>query len=74
MTFAKIGLPKDPQGRIRIKSCQSSSYWYAGLVGQVVPFERVDGYGYWAREGGIYNCINVIKHEDATLLPPETTS
>lgn len=61
------GMPR----RVRIDRCSDRSFWYADRIGQIVVVERNDGYGYWAREGGIYNCINVIKHEDATLLPLE---
>lgn len=40
-------------------------------MGQTILCEFIDGEGYWAREGGVYNCINVIKKEDAELLEQE---
>jgi hypothetical protein len=59
------GMPR----RARIDRCSDKSFWYADRVGQVVIIERIDGYGYWSREGGEFNCINYIKPEDATILP-----
>jgi len=57
--------------RVQIERCSDASFWYRDLVGKVVMIEAADSCGYWAREGGEFNCINVIKHEDATLLPLE---
>jgi len=59
-----------PRVRVKILKCQDSA-WYAGKVGEIVDAERTDNYGYWAREGGDFNCINYIKYEDAILLPNE---
>lgn len=72
----KIGIPQPPRldgmpRKIKINKCSDSSYWYKDLVGKVIMIERIDGYGYWGREGGIYNCINFVRFEDATLLPLE---
>lgn len=71
----RVSLPRPPRldGGIRkatIHRC-SGSYWYADKIGETVLVEFVDSEGYWAREGGEYNCINVIRKEDATLLPLE---
>lgn len=55
--------------KARIDKCSDPSWWYASRVGQVVDIEMIDAEGFWSREGGIYNCINKIKPEDATLLP-----
>jgi len=38
--------------------------WYASKVGQDVLIERVDRNGLWAREGGEYNAINIIRFSD----------
>lgn len=70
---AHIGLGKhpalaaQPRRTILVKRCTSPGAWYERLVGQEVECEFVDHEGYWAREGGIYNCINKIKLEDAEV-------
>lgn len=71
----KVCLPRRPSlnggpRKVYVARC-SGSYWYRDLVGQIVLCEFVDGEGYWAREGGVFNCINVIKKEDAELLELE---
>lgn len=38
--------------------------WYKNLVGQSIQIEAMDLDGMWAREGGAYNCLNVIRPED----------
>lgn len=60
-----------PLRKAKIERCSDSGYWYADKVGQTVVVEFIDNEGYWSREGGIYNCINVIRKQDATLLPLE---
>lgn len=70
-----IGLPRPARldtcpRKARINSCPAG-WWYESKVGQVVEIEFIDREGYWAREGGTYNCINKIRPEDATLLPLE---
>jgi hypothetical protein len=59
------------QSKVRIDRCSDRLYWYADMIGQTVPIEFVDAEGYWAREHGPFHCINVIRHEDATILPAE---
>lgn len=56
--------------KVRVLGCPRS-YWYRNLVGQVVLCEFVDSEGCWAREGGVYNCINIIRWEDVELLELE---
>jgi hypothetical protein len=73
MCFAKVSFPR-PQRleapiRVRIDKCSHAQAWYTGRVGEIVNVEFEDGEGYWAREGGVYNAINVIRKGDATLLP-----
>lgn len=70
-----ISLPRphrlgQPIRKATINSCPPG-WWYADKVGQTVIIEFIDSDGYWSREGGIYNCINKIRPEDATLLPLE---
>lgn len=72
----KVCLPRRPSlnggpRKVYIARCSSPSYWYKNLVGQTILCEFIDREGYWAREGGIFNCINVIKREDAKLLDLE---
>lgn len=74
MLFAKVSLPRKPRldtcpRQARIDRCSDPHYWYADRVGRVVTIEFIDSEGYWSREGGIYNAINVIRAKDATLLP-----
>ncbi len=69
-----ISLPRPPRldggpRRVRIDRCSRNGSWYADRIGQTVLCEFIDNDGYWAREGGVYNCINVIRKEDAELLP-----
>lgn len=71
----KISLPSRPRldtcpRKAVIERC-SGSYWYRNLVGQTVEIEFIDRDGLWSREGGVYNCINVIQPGDARLLPLE---
>lgn len=71
-----ISLPRPPRldggpRKARILRCSDRGYWYRDLVGHIVPIEFQDSEGYWAREGGEYNCINVIRKQDADLLPLE---
>lgn len=71
-----ISLPRPPRldggpRQVRITQCSDPMYWYQDRVGQTILCEFVDSEGYWAREGGVFNAINVIRPEDATLLPLE---
>lgn len=54
-----------------IERCTLSGAWYEKRVGHNILIESVDSGGYWAREGGEYNAINIIRHSDARLLPFE---
>lgn len=71
-----VSLPRPPRldsgpRKVRIERCTNNGAWYAARIGQVVPIESIDDEGYWGREGGTFNCINVIRKCDATLLPLE---
>ena len=71
-----ISLPRPPRldggpRKVHITRCSNPGYWYQAKVGQTILCEFVDREGYWAREGGTFNCINVIRPEDATLLSLE---
>jgi hypothetical protein len=52
---------------VMILRCFDSLAWYAKKIGQTLPIEYEDSCGYWAREGGTYNAINIIRKTDATL-------
>lgn len=49
---------------VKIERCSDPMMWYASKVGQDVLIERVDRNGLWAREGGEYNAINIIRFSD----------
>lgn len=49
---------------VKIERCEDPSMWYANRVGQNIRIERVDREGLWAREGGQFNAINVIRFTD----------
>lgn len=66
--FPKPQTLSEPRN-VRLNCCSISGGWYARLVGQVIAIEFEDSEGYWAREGGQYNCINIIRKADTTLLP-----
>ncbi len=75
MSYVHISLPRPPRldtcpRKAVIERC-SGSFWYRDMVGQTVTVEFIDSEGLWAREGGTYNCINVIRKEDARLVDLE---
>lgn len=49
---------------VKIEHCSDSLMWYADKVGQEVRVEKVNRDGLWAREGGQYNAINIIRFTD----------
>jgi len=49
---------------VKIERCSDPMMWYATKVGQDILIERVDRDGLWAREGGAYNAINIIRFSD----------
>lgn len=49
---------------VKIERCTDPLMWYADRVGQEVKIEKVDRDGLWAREGGHYNAINIIRFTD----------
>jgi hypothetical protein len=71
----RVSIPRPPRldtcPRLAVIERCSGNYWYADKVGQTVEIEFIDDEGYWSREGGYYNCINVIRRSDARLLPLE---
>jgi hypothetical protein len=60
--------PISPTLRGTIVSAQPG-WWYENRVGQIITIEREDYEGYWAREGGVYNCINKLVKTDVELIP-----
>ena len=61
--------------QLRIKSCQSTRLWYAGMVGQVVPMVKQDSNGYWATEHHEYGSSpNIILFQDAEVIEDDTSS
>ena len=49
---------------VKIERCSDPMMWYASKVGQDILIERVDREGLWAREGGEYNAINIVRFAD----------
>lgn len=76
MSFIKVSLPRRPRldtcpRKAVITGLSRSGMWYRDKVGETVTVELIDDEGYWAREGGTYDAINVIYKQDARLLPLE---
>lgn len=52
---------------LHIHRCSDPHMWYAGLVGQTVPYLGTWSDGYKSREPA--GCINIVRFEDANLTP-----
>jgi hypothetical protein len=53
----------------RVLRCSISGGWYRKHIGKLILIERGDHQGFWAREGGQYNAINIVRREDVFLTP-----
>lgn len=74
MSYLHISIPHRPRldtcpRKAVIERCSRNGMWYQDRVGELITVEFIDSEGYWAREGGTYNAINVIYKADARLLP-----
>lgn len=49
---------------VTVRECPDHMMWYSKRIGHDFTIERVDRDGLWAREGGQYNAINLIRFED----------
>lgn len=56
--------------KIKIVDCRDSRLWYADKVGQILNVEKTNASTgeYWCREGGPWNCLNVVYEQDAELV------
>lgn len=45
--------------------------WYSDRQGEVFNVEYVTEQGYWCREGGTWNCLNVVNKDDAEVYNTE---
>lgn len=54
--------------KIEITHCNDPSMWYYDRIGEVFKVERKDPDQYWCREGGPWNCINIVKTADAIIV------
>lgn len=52
--------------RLEITGCSDSSMWYAGLVGERVPFLREEHDCYLSREPAGY--VNIVRKDDACVV------
>lgn len=55
----------------KIIKCSDPLYWYNSLIGQIVHIERETVDHYWAREGGNWNCLNILYKEDVEIIKDE---
>lgn len=55
----------------KIISCKDKMLWYAPLVNSVIEIERETTSNYWAREGGNWNCLNILYKEDVEIIKDE---
>jgi hypothetical protein len=65
MYFARMLTRFGPNAPVKIQRCGDPQMWYAKRVGELIPIEKVDKDGLWAREPSGY--INIIHFED--VLP-----
>jgi len=56
--------------KLLIMQCPDRMRWYAGLVGQLVPYLGDAGGEYKSREPGGY--INFVQYADAKIVKTET--
>lgn len=54
--------------KVRIVSCKDSLFWYSKKIGEIIEIERETIDWYWAREGGSFNCLNIVDKNDVKLL------
>lgn len=54
--------------KIKIIKCQNSILWYNNHIGEEFDVYYIDDKAYWCRErDGVFNCLNWIAKEDATI-------
>lgn len=55
--------------KIKIVKCNDPLMWYYSRVGEEFQVERyVQGSTiYWCREGGSWNCLNIVNIEDTEI-------
>lgn len=60
--------------QIKILKSSSSFYWYSKHIGEVFTVvkeehnNREDSITYWVREGGEYNCLNIVLDQDCEVV------
>lgn len=58
--------------KLLIKRCSDALMWYAGHVGEFVPYCGQEDTIYWSRDNGGFT--NIVKKEDAIIVSfPEPT-
>ena len=54
--------------KIKILSCKNHLLWYNKHIGEELEVKFIADNCYWSREkDGVYNCLNWIHREDATI-------
>lgn len=54
--------------KVKIIKCSDNMMWYRDKVGQVIQVERETVDWYWAREGGSFNCLNIVDKADVEIV------
>lgn len=54
--------------KAKIIKCSDSMYWYRDMIGKVILIERETPDYYWAREQGVFNCLNIIQKSDVEII------
>ena len=47
---------------------KGNNHWYSNRIGEVFDVEYITSEGYWCREGGFWNCLNVVRVVDCEVL------
>ena len=53
--------------KIKVLKCKNPILWYNKHIGEEFEVKFIEDNAYWTREGGIYNALNWIAKEDATI-------
>lgn len=54
--------------KARIISCKDNLFWYSKKIGEIIEIERETFDWYWAREGGSFNCLNIVDKADVEII------
>ena len=54
--------------KIKILKCSNPILWYRDRIGEEFIVTFIEDKAYWTREGGMYNALNWVHKEDATIV------